>query len=77
MVFLSLYPACKIAGITFSLVTIDYFGRRPLLIWGGVGAAIGMGIIAVGDAVQIHQIAIAGMCFYILAFAGILNKNEK
>eukprot|EP00884_Botryococcus_braunii_P008762 jgi/Botrbrau1/17888/Bobra.0498s0005.2 len=56
-------------GVWVSILLVDRVGRRPLLIWGSIGCAVGMLVIAVGVHVFASWLVLLGMGLYMFAFS--------
>lgn len=62
--------AINLSFTTIAIFTVDKYGRKPLQIWGAIGMAIGMFILGSAFYARLSgTIALAGMLFYVAAFA--------
>jgi hypothetical protein len=68
-----MYPAAisaaKALGVVLALLLVDRAGRKPLLIWGGVGCSAAL--LAAGCALWAGSVALflASLCVFIFAFS--------
>jgi Sugar (and other) transporter len=56
-------------GVWLSILLVDLVGRRPLLIWGSVGCAAGMLVVAIGVRLLTSWLVLLGMGLYMFAFS--------
>lgn len=68
-----MYPAAialaKVVGTLIAAVTVDKYGRRPLLFWGGVGCAVFLGLAGVALATSSVALFLAALCLFIFSFS--------
>ena len=68
-----LYPAAiawaKVVGTLVAAATVDRYGRKPLLVWGGVGCAVFLGVTGVALAVGSVPLYLAALCLFIFSFS--------
>lgn len=67
--YTGLIVLCKTAGVAASIIYVDKFGRRPLLILGSVAAGSGLTFACFGYAVNSFAVTLVGMCAFILAYS--------
>ncbi|CAL5219691.1 g1578 [Coccomyxa viridis] len=61
--------AAKLTGVLVSLWCVDSLGRRPLMVWGGVGCSISLLLLTVGDAQRSIPLILFAMCTFLFAFS--------
>ena len=59
----------QIVGVVLSIWLIDTAGRRPLLIFGGSAAALGMVLLTVADYLVKPVLVVIAMSLFIAAFS--------
>lgn len=59
----------KLVGVCISFMLIDSLGRRPLLLWGSVGCAMSLILLALSDFLGSVPIIIITMCSFVLFFS--------
>ncbi|KAK9817311.1 hypothetical protein WJX72_012503 [[Myrmecia] bisecta] len=59
----------KIMGVVLAMFLVDTAGRRPLLIYGSFGSALGMVLLTAADALHSAPLVVVAMCLFILAFS--------
>jgi MFS family permease len=59
----------KLLGVIISFFLVDRVGRRPLLIFGSVGSALGLLAVAVADAIANVTIMVLSMSLFIFFFS--------
>jgi MFS family permease len=68
-----MYPAAialaKVVGTLIAAVTVDKYGRKPLLVWGGVGCAVFLALTGVSLAVGSVALYLAALCLFIFSFS--------
>lgn len=68
-----MYPAAialaKVVGTLIAAVTVDKYGRRPLLFWGGVGCAVFLGLAGIALATSSVALFLAALCLFIFSFS--------
>jgi len=68
-----LYPAAialaKVVGTLIAAVTVDKYGRKPLLVWGGMGCAVFLGLTGIALAVGSVALYLAALCLFIFSFS--------
>lgn len=62
-------PWLQFAGVLVSLWYVDWAGRRPLMVWGGVGCTAALLLLALGDAARSFPIILLAMCAFLFAFS--------
>lgn len=68
--------AINVLATLIAMRWVERLGRRPLLIWGFVGTAASLALIAVMtylDIPQLRWVSVASLCVYIIAFAASLG----
>jgi MFS family permease len=68
-----LYPAAisvtKCVGIAAAVLLVDAWGRKPLLIWGGVGCGASLLVTAAALAASSVPLFLLSLCLFIFAFS--------
>jgi hypothetical protein len=59
----------QFAGVLVSLWYVDWAGRRPLMVWGGVGCTAALLLLALGDAARNFGVILLAMCAFLFAFS--------
>jgi MFS family permease len=68
-----MYPAAialaKVVGTLIAAVTVDKYGRKPLLVWGGVGCGVFLGLTGLSLAARSVALFLAALCLFIFCFS--------
>jgi MFS family permease len=68
-----LYPAAisvtKCVGVAAAVLLVDAWGRKPLLIWGGVGCGAALLVTAAALAASSVPLFLLSLCLFIFAFS--------
>jgi hypothetical protein len=68
-----LYPAAvsvtKCVGVAAAVLLVDAWGRKPLLIWGGVGCGASLLVTAAALAASSVPLFLLSLCLFIFAFS--------
>jgi hypothetical protein len=68
-----MYPAAialaKVVGTLIAAVTVDKYGRKPLLFWGGLGCAIFLALAGLALSFKSVALFLAALCLFLFNFS--------
>jgi MFS family permease len=68
-----MYPAAialaKVVGTLIAAVTVDKYGRKPLLFWGGLGCAVFLALAGLALSFKSVALFLATLCLFLFSFS--------